>query len=75
MLSPVLLVLASVAWLLTWFYFFCIRFPFAILLEWVVGKPILLGFLGAASLIARWGAPGLAVVFRTLTWPLVKLTG
>ena len=75
LLSPVLLVLAGVTWLLTWIYFFCIRFPLAFVFEWVVGKPVLLGFLGAASLVVRWIAPGLAAVFRVLTWPLVKVTG
>jgi HAE1 family hydrophobic/amphiphilic exporter-1 len=64
-----------VAWLLAWVYLICIRFPLAFVLEWVVGKPVLLGFLGAASLITRWVGPGIAVVFRIVSWPLVKMTG
>lgn len=52
-----------------------VRFALGTAIEWLVAKPLLLAFLGAASLLVRIVVPALATVFRVLTWPLVKLTG
>jgi HAE1 family hydrophobic/amphiphilic exporter-1 len=72
--SPVLVIVGGLLFVLSWIYLL-LRFLVGSVLEWAIGKPLLLGLLGAASLVVRFVAPGAGALFWVLLWLPARITG
>jgi len=72
--SPVLVIVGGLLFVLSWTYLL-LRFLVGSVLEWAIGKPLLLSVLGAASLVVRFVAPGAGALFWVLLWLPARLTG
>jgi HAE1 family hydrophobic/amphiphilic exporter-1 len=59
---------------LGWIYL-VLRLVFGTVLEWGIGKPVVLGILGAVSISTRFLARGLGAAFAVLAWLPLRLTG
>jgi HAE1 family hydrophobic/amphiphilic exporter-1 len=71
---PVLF-LASVLFVpLGWLYL-VLRLVIGTFFEWCIGKPIVLGILGATSLAVRFLGPWIGAVFWALAWLPLRVTG
>jgi HAE1 family hydrophobic/amphiphilic exporter-1 len=71
---PLLFVVGALLFVLGWLYL-VIRFVLGSVLEWLIGKPVLLGLLGGASLTVRFLAPAVGAVFSVLVWVPTRVTG
>jgi len=72
---PLTIVLAPLALGLGMAYEIVIRLVIGSLLEWVLGKPVVLAVMGFAAFTRGMLVPAVAFVFRVVTWAPSKLVG
>jgi HAE1 family hydrophobic/amphiphilic exporter-1 len=73
--SVVLFLPACLVAAVEWVYYVVIRFVLGSLFEWAIGKPLVMAFVGAASIAMRALVPALRRVLGALVWLPIRLTG
>jgi multidrug efflux pump subunit AcrB len=58
-----------------WIYLAVIRFLVGSVLEWGVGKPVVMASFGVIAMGLRFYVPALGAVFRVVSWAPLKVTG
>jgi HAE1 family hydrophobic/amphiphilic exporter-1 len=76
------IVLAPLAWpfvmlagLAYWIYLTTLRFLVGTILEWVIGKPLVMAIFGLIAMGMRFYVPALGAVFKVVSWAPLKATG